>query len=273
MRTPVRTALSHAAGWVADRRIPRPLRSVVYRAYARITGADLGEVRDPLVDHPSLAEFFVRRLREGARPIASSSEDLVSPCDGTVQSIGSVERGGILQAKGRAYSVGELLGDEEAGARCEGGQAWTIYLSPRDYHRVHAPEACTLASVRRIGGARFSVAPRVLDRRLVLPVNERAVFELRTSRGTLWLVMVGALNVGRIRMAGERGDGDGPLPRPLARGEELARFEMGSTVVLVAPRGVARPLPGLIAGSSVLLGAPIGTWSPTPVATGLAVSK
>ena len=255
MRTPVRTALSHAAGWVADRRIPRPLRSTVYRAYARFTGADLGEVRDPLADHPSLAEFFVRRLKEGARPIASASEELASPCDGTVQSIGTVERGGVLQAKGRAYRVGELLGDEEAAARCEGGSSWTIYLSPRDYHRVHAPEACSLAAVRRIGGSRFSVAPAVLDRRLVLPVNERAVFELRTSHGPLWLVMVGALNVGRICVAGET------VPCALGRGEELARFEMGSTVVLVAPRGVARPIPGLASGSPVRLGAPIGTWS------------
>ena len=256
MRTPVRTALSRAAGWVADRRIPRSLRAPVYRAYARFTGADLEEVRDPLCEHSSLADFFVRRLKDGARPIATGDADLVSPCDGTVQSIGAVESGGVLQAKGRAYPIGELLADEAAAARCDGGFAWTIYLSPRDYHRVHVPEACSLESFRRVPGSRFSVAPGVLDRRLVLPVNERAVFELRSSHGTIWLVMVGALNVGRIRLAGQSDR--------FARGEELARFEMGSTVVLLTPRGAARPLAGLSAGDAVRLGAPIGRWSAVP---------
>src|SRR5262245_33436514 len=121
MRTPLRTALSHAAGWVADRRIPKPLRAWVYRGYARCTGADLDEVRDPLADHASLAEFFVRRLKADARPIARASEELASPCDGTLQSIGTVERGGILQAKGRGYALGELLADDQAAAQCEGG--------------------------------------------------------------------------------------------------------------------------------------------------------
>lgn len=271
MRTPVRTAISHAAGWVADRRIPKPLRPFVYRAYARFTGADLAELRDPLPEHASLADFFVRRLKDGARPIARASEELASPCDGTVQSISTVERGGILQAKGRGYSIGELLADDRAAARCEGGTAWTIYLSPRDYHRVHVPETCSLESVRRVPGSRFSVAPKVLDRRLVLPVNERAVFELRSARGTHWLVMVGALNVGRIRMAGERGEGLGQIPRRFTRGEELARFEMGSTVVLVTTRGAATPLPGLASGHLVRLGAPIGTWSTAEIAAKVAL--
>lgn len=266
MRTPVRTALSHAAGWVADRRIPRALRAPVYRAYARFTGADLDEVRDPLPEHASLAEFFVRQLKPGARPIAGARDDLAAPCDGTVQAVGGVERGSVLQAKGRSYPLVELLGRDDAAAACEGGSAWTIYLSPRDYHRVHAPEACSLESVRRIGGTRFSVAPSVLDGRLVLPVNERAVFELACARGTLWLVMVGALNVGRIRMAGQRADDAGTIPRRFARGEELARFEMGSTVVLLAPRGTVRPRPGLAPGDPVRLGAPIGAWVPAEVA-------
>lgn len=243
----------------------------MYRAYACFTGADLAEVRDPLADHASLADFFVRRLKDGARPIARASEELVSPCDGTVQSMGTVERGGVLQAKGRSYPIGELLADDHAAARCDGGFAWTIYLSPRDYHRVHAPETCSLESIRRVRGSRYSVAPGVLQRRLVLPLNERAVFELRSSRGTHWLVLVGALNVGRIRMAGERGEGSGKLPRRFTRGEELARFEMGSTVVLVTTRGAASPLSGLAPGHPVRLGAPIGTWSAAEIATGIVV--
>ena len=257
MRTPARAALSRAVGWIADRRIPGFLRAPVYRGYARFTGADLSEVERPLAEHASLSEFFVRRLREGSRPIDSGADAIVSPCDGTVQAAGPVESGSLLQAKGRAYRLSELLLCEDAAAKaCEGGFAWTIYLSPRDYHRVHAPEACELASLRRIPGARFSVAPSVLDARLVLPINERAVFRLETARGVLWMVMVGATNVGRIRVVGE----EEGLPRPFRRGEELARFEMGSTVVLVASRGATESLPSIVPGASVRLGQRIALW-------------
>jgi phosphatidylserine decarboxylase len=268
MRTPARAALSRVVGWIADRRIPGPLRAPVYRGYARFTGADLTEMESPLAEHASLSEFFVRRLRDGARPIDAGADAIVSPCDGTVQSSGPVARGSLLQAKGRSYRLAELLASEEDAAACEGGFQWTIYLSPRDYHRVHAPETCELASVRRIPGARFSVAPSVLDARLVLPINERAVFRLETSRGILWMVMVGATNVGRIRIVGEGdlapelapGLTPGPAPRRFRRGEEVARFEMGSTVVLVAAREAAESLASIVPGASVRLGQRIAAW-------------
>ena len=105
MGTPFRTALSRTTGWLADRRIPRPLRSAVYRGYARATGADLSEVRLPLEEHPSLGAFFVRRLKEGARPIERDPALIVSPVDGTVQSLSPLERGSMLQAKGKPYPV------------------------------------------------------------------------------------------------------------------------------------------------------------------------
>ncbi|HEV8113104.1 MAG TPA: archaetidylserine decarboxylase [Planctomycetota bacterium] len=259
MRTPFRAALSRTVGWLADRRIPRPLRAPVYRSYARFTGADLSEVKEPLADHASLGAFFVRTLCDGVRPVDPDARTITSPCDGTIQAVGPIERGSLLQAKGHSYSLAELLGSAEDARDGDGGSAWTIYLSPRDYHRVHVPAACTLAAVRRIPGARYSVAPGVLARRLVLPINERAVFRLECGSGRLWLVMVGATNVGRIRVVG-----DAELaspPRRFAKAEELARFEMGSTVVLVAPRGVAAPAAGLAAGTSVRLGRAIGAWS------------
>lgn len=255
-------ALSRAAGWVASRTLPRPLRAPVYRAYARFTGADLAEVRDPLDRHRSLSEFFVRHLRQGARPIVGGRQFLACPCDGTVQAAGSIERGSLLQAKGRAYALADLLGDVKDAAACEGGFAWTIYLSPRDYHRVHVPEDCVLEEIRPFAGARHSVAPAVLSKRLVLPHNERMVFRLRTEKAVLWLVMVGALNVGRIRLAGEEAavNPRPRVPRRFARGEELARFEMGSTVVLVAPPRAAQPRVDLLPGTPVRLGEPIGSW-------------
>ncbi len=256
MRTPARSALSKLVGWIADRRVPGPLRAPLYKGFARFAGADLSEVLEPISTHPTFTDFFVRRLRVDARPVDADPNAIVSPCDGKIVGLCPIDRGTLLQAKGRTYPLAELLGSAADAEGCEGGLAWTIYLSPRDYHRVHAPETCELASVRRIPGARYSVAPAVLDARLVLPVNERAVFRLETARGRLWMVMVGATNVGRIRVVG---DDDG-LPRRFLRGEEVARFEMGSTVVLVAPRGAADASPSVGLGRALRLGERIATW-------------
>jgi phosphatidylserine decarboxylase len=262
MATPLHRALSRFVGWAADRRIPGPLRAPVYRTYSRLTGADLAEVRLPLAGFPSLGQFFVRELVEGARAFSRDATHLCSPVDGTVQSLGRVDQGSLFQAKGRAYALGELLGRVADTRELEGGFAWTIYLSPRDYHRIHAPEACRLSAVEWIPGARHSVAPKVLDRRMVLSINERAVLQLETDRGRMWLVLVGALNVGRIRVVGVEPTHRGALApaRIFARGAELARFEMGSTIVLVTPPGCAEPVAELAVGRHVRLGTPIGSY-------------
>lgn len=259
----LRLALSHSVGWIADRRIPGPLRGPVYRSYARFTGADLNEVRLPLNTFPSMGAFFVRELKAGARTFPSNARDLGSPVDGTVQSLCRIERGTVLQAKGRSYSVAEMLGGDCRGAELEGGFAWTIYLSPRDYHRIHAPEACTLTSAQWMPGDRYSVAPKVLARKRVLEINERCALKLETARGPLYLVLVGAMNVGRIRVVGVEPKGAGPLAGKHAfeRGAELARFEMGSTIVLFAPRGSVECAPELREGASVKLGNTIGRWT------------
>jgi len=256
-----RTALSRATGWLADRTIPRPLRATVYRGYARATGADLAEVRLPLAEHPSLGAFFIRRLKEGARPIDRDPELLVSPVDGTVQNLSVLEHGSLLQAKGKPYALRELLGGEEDPA-LEGGSAWTIYLSPRDYHRIHAHEDCRLTRALWLAGTLYSVAPAVLARRMVLPTNERVALRLETERGAFWLVLVGATNVGRMRVVGLQTGRAGALePQlPFERGAELARFEMGSTIVLLAPRGLCAPLATLREGDIVKLGQPIGRY-------------
>ena len=259
--TPLRKALSSAVGWLADRRIPRGLRAPIFGTYASFYQVDLGEVRLPLEEHPSLAAFFVRRLRDGARPFPAEASVLPSPCDGRLQACDPIRAGSVLQAKGRPYPVRELLAGVGAEVEFEGGHAWTIYLSPRDYHRVHSPVDGALTEIAWSDGARFSVAPKVLAaREKVLSVNERAVLRLETAGGPLFLVMVGALNVGRIRVVGVE-----PRPRAalapapgFARGAELARFEMGSTVVLVAPPRGHRPAEELTLGQSIRMGQVIG---------------
>lgn len=261
-----RRGLSHLVGWAADRKVPKPLRKLVYGAYARGTGADLSEVRLATDAFPTLGAFFVRELVPTARPIDASPDAILSPVDGTVQTVVPIDAGTVLQAKGRSYRVLDLVGGDARGLDLDGGFAWTIYLSPRDYHRIHTPERCELRYARWLGEERFSVAPKVLLKRRVLDVNERVVLELATPRGPLLLVLVGALNVGRMRVVGvdqrlaER-DGWNLAPRTFERGQELARFEMGSTIVLLAPRGAARCEAGLAPGQAVRLGRPIGRWT------------
>ena len=140
--TPFLRASSHLTGWLADRALPRFLRAPLYRTFARLYGADLTEARGPLEIYPSFSAFFVRRLLDGARPIADGQDELASPVDGTVQTICSITDGQVLQAKGRSYTVDELLGGVGADIDLQGGSAWTIYLGPKDYHRIHTPEAC-----------------------------------------------------------------------------------------------------------------------------------
>jgi phosphatidylserine decarboxylase len=247
----LRRASSLAMGWLSDRHVPRFLRPLVYGGYSRITGADPSEAELDFHGYPSLGAFFVRRLKHGARPLDPDPRALLSPCDGKIQELGTIARGSLLQAKGQSYTLAELLGADEPGL--EGAWTTTIYLSPRDYHRVHAPLACELVSVRWIPGELRSVAPKVLLRvPRLLATNERAVLTLGTAVGRAYLVMVGALNVGRIRVVGVDTGKSPAQPLAFARGAELARFELGSTVVLVIPR--ARPAAGLGPTSALRLG-------------------
>jgi phosphatidylserine decarboxylase len=255
----VRRAVSSVIGWLSDRRIPKALRAPVYRAYCRAYRVDLSEVRLALEEHPSFGAFFVRRLREGARTFPSDPRSFPSPCDGTIQSLDTIRDDSVLQAKNRPYSLRELLAGVGEDVVLEGGSAWTIYLSPRDYHRVHSPVGGTLAEVAWAAGERYSVAPKVLaGRAKVLSINERCVMRIETAFGPLFLVMVGALNVGRIRVVGIERGAKLERPRPLSRGEELARFEMGSTVVLIAPPGGPKPVADLAHEQPVRMGAEIG---------------
>lgn len=250
----LRRASSVLVGWLADRTVPRVLRRSVFGAYCRFSGADPREAELEPEGYASLGAFFVRRLRASARALDPDPRALLAPCDGTVQAIGRIEHGALLQAKGELYTVAELLaarGDEAA--RVEGAWTATIYLAPRDYHRVHAPFEAHLAEVRWIPGERRSVAPGVLARvPRVLATNERAVLALEGPRGHAYLVMVGALNVGRIRVVGVAPGGTPSRPLAFARGAELARFEMGSTVVLIVPG--AEPVHGFAPGTSLRLG-------------------
>src|SRR5262249_26309237 len=155
-------ALSHGIGWLARRHVPRPLREHLYTGFARRVGADptapdLAE--HPLSSYERFDDFFTRRLPLGARPVAAGDDVAVCPCDGVLSEAGIAEGGRMIQCKGRDYTIRGLLADEAEARAFEGGAYATLYLAPRNYHRVHAPTGDRVTGYRHIPGAFFPVNP------------------------------------------------------------------------------------------------------------------
>lgn len=217
---------------------------------------------------PSFNAFFTRQLRAGVRPIAEGQSVITSPVDGVISQIGNVVQGQIVQAKGREYSVLELLGgDASLAKQFDQGQFSTIYLSPKDYHRIHMPLTGTLRKMIYIPGKLFSVNPRTA--RTVPKLfarNERVVTVFDTEQGPIVMVLVGAIFVGSMETVWsgqitppygkdiQHWEYEGEQAITLQKGEEMGRFNMGSTVVILLP--VASPLfkPEFDAGTAIQLG-------------------
>jgi phosphatidylserine decarboxylase len=247
-------------GQLARVEAPDPILAALMRVYCRAYGVDLSECEIPRGGFTSFDAFFTRRLKPGARVIDMDPNTIVSPADGRVDDWGVIEPGAVFRVKGKTYDVAELLGDQAAGAEMVGGLFAVVYLSPRDYHRVHAPVTGRVTAVRHVPGTLFPVnaigvahVPKLLAR------NERVVVHQRSpEHGHVVSVLVGAVGVGRIslsfddsvitndgRASGLRVYGDDPPA--LERGEELGVFHLGSTVVLLVAKGAERsfvPAPG-----------------------------
>lgn len=197
--------------------------------------------------YPDFNSFFTRALKEGVRPIAEGPGEVACPVDGTVSQAGDVADGRIFQAKGHDYSLVQLLGGSEKRAEpFMGGRFTTIYLSPRDYHRIHMPFDGTLKSMVHVPGRLFSVSPATT--RMVPGLfarNERVVTLFDTAMGPMAVILVGAVFVGGIETvwSGLVTPPAGRVVRSwnykgeeaitLRKGEELGRFNMGSTIVLL----------------------------------------
>lgn len=201
--------------------------------------------------YKSFNEFFTRPLKEGARPLSSST--WVSPVDGAISQCGAIERDQIFQAKGHHYSTRALVGGDAAlAAQFQNGQFATLYLSPRDYHRIHMPMAGKLRRMIHVPGDLFSVNPTTARGVPGLFArNERVVCEFETEKGPMVLVLVGATIVGSMATVWH---GQVNPPRPgtvrewryesqdvrLQKGEEMGRFLLGSTVVMLFPENSLR---------------------------------
>jgi phosphatidylserine decarboxylase len=272
-------ALSRAFGRMADLPIPQQMRSAVLGTFARTVGVDLDEVELPLDRYGTLNEFFVRRLRPRARQWPGDPTVLASPVDGATGQVGRISGGRVLQAKGRWYSVAELVGDDTEAARFEGGSFATLYLSPRDYHRIHSPCDGQIPYARHIPGALLPVnAPSVAHVPDLFPRNERLLCAVDGPLGRVMVVAVGAYNVGRIsaafdpewragegerqwvtnRRGGEPARHDYSPAVPIRQGEELMAFHLGSTVVVLLEPGRCELDPSLAPERPVRLGMVLG---------------
>lgn len=233
--------LSRAFGWLANSRRPF-IKRLLIRAFCFCYAVDLSEAaRGSQADYQTFNDFFTRSLKAGARPLAGA---LCCPADGAVAALGRVGQARLLQAKGVDYSLAELLGEADA-SRFEGGSYIAIYLAPHNYHRFHLPCAGELLGAKYIPGALFSVnAATARHRRRLFARNERLVAHFAGRQGAFAYVMVGALLVAGIEPVWRtspyppRRARQEAVKRRFAQGEELGRFRMGSTVILVFERAL-----------------------------------
>jgi phosphatidylserine decarboxylase len=261
--------LTAFAGRVASRERGATTTRLV-RWFVRKYGVDMSEAEvSDIASYASFNDFFTRALKPGARPLASA--DLICPVDGTISQFGRIEQDQILQAKGHRYSTTALVGgDAELAKRYHDGSFATLYLSPKDYHRIHMPCDGTLTRMIHVPGALFSVNP-VTARGVpgLFARNERVVCVFDSPKlGSFVLTLVGAtivgsmatvwhgpVNASRVRRVREWHYPDGGIV--LKQGEEMGRFMLGSTVVLLFPQGDLRFNPEWAAGRPIRLGEPM----------------
>jgi phosphatidylserine decarboxylase len=253
-----RRTLSRLAGALAKSGFSRRLIPHFVKVYA--IRAD--EAEKPIGEYASLNEFFTRRLKAGARTPDAGERTLISPVDAVVTAFGPVREGTRMTVKGQEYTVEELLNRSPRTVNYRQGAYIVLYLSPSDYHRIHAPVGGRIVETELIPGTVYPVNDFGLRHvRNVLSRNVRRVTYIRHAWGETAVVKIGALNVASIRYVD-------PLPEEVRKGEELATFEFGSTVVVLTESGTFRFRPGLNVGDRVRMGEPLGELHPreSPVA-------
>lgn len=264
--------VSNLAGRLADSDSSPALKNRVIKWFIGRYGVDMSEAAetDPEA-YPTFNAFFTRALKPGIRPLADGEKTLVSPVDGAISQLGQVTGDRVFQAKGQSFSLSELLGGEEATtAPFTSGEFSTIYLSPKDYHRIHMPMAGTLRQMIHVPGKLFSVNPVTAENvPNLFARNERVVCIFDTDSGPMAMVLVGAMIVGSVetRWAGVVVPGsrqvtatryEGEQAISFEKGEEMGRFRLGSTVIMVMPKGAVTWNSDQVAGKTVRMGEAFG---------------
>ena len=260
--------LSRIYGRFTHARLPRPVLRTLIRRYIAHYEIDMSEYARPVTDYETMDDFFTRELRAGVRPIEGDTSSLIACADGRLSCFETITDQGLFQVKDVRYSADVLLGNKELAKQLLGGTHYTIYLAPRNYHRVHAPCSGTITSARYWPGRLYPVNDMARTR---IPglfcQNERICVEFDTPEGSAAVVMVGASFVGQMSLSftdfvtnQTKATGpqirNFPTPIPIARGQEIGIFHMGSTAVVLhqAPFQTA-----LGDGDAVCLGQRLGT--------------
>jgi phosphatidylserine decarboxylase len=265
--------LNSLANWFANRKGSAATAAAI-AAFAHRYRVDMSEAAVPdLLAYASFNDFFTRALRPGARPLAKAN--LVCPVDGAISECGTIAGEQIFQAKGHHYSISALLGsDTDWAEKFKNGSFATLYLSPRDYHRIHMPCAGRLVRMIHVPGNLFSVNP-LMARKIpgLFARNERVVCIFESEHGPFALVLVGAVIVGSVetvwhgvvtpphnRRVSTWHYGGSENVVELAQGAEMGRFRLGSTVVALFARQDMRFAPGWMPGKPVRMGEAMGSF-------------
>ncbi len=265
-------AVSRLAGRLADSESTPALKNRVIKWFIGRYGVNMSEAAEPdFTAYPTFNAFFTRALKPGARTIAPAPETLTSPVDGAISQIGQISTDRVFQAKGQSFSLTELLGgDDERAEPFREGEFATIYLSPKDYHRIHMPMAGTLKEMVYVPGKLFSVNPVTAENvPNLFARNERVACLFDTEAGPMAMVLVGAMIVGSVETtwAGVVAPNSGKVAQwqyrgddavQFEKGQEMGRFRLGSTVVLVMPKGAVKWQPNQVAEKTVQLGEAFG---------------
>lgn len=261
-------AMSRTMGKITASRFSR----LAIQRYIRHYKIDFSIIEKPVSEYRTLKEFFTRRLKPEARPIAPGHDVVVSPVDGTVSQLGDICEGTLIQAKGKDFTVIELLGGSEQEAkRYYGGKFITIYLSPRDYHRIHMPVAGNLVKYSYLPGRLYPVNQLGIENvERLFARNERLVTYIETDGlGSMALVKVGALFVGSVKVSyntattnikhGRQTDEPITGTPHYEKGSELGWFEFGSTVILLVESSQLEWADRVEKGQSLLMGQVLAT--------------
>jgi len=247
-------------------RIKSPLVPKAIQIFSNAFNVNLDEAVNPdPKSYSTFNEFFTRELKPELRPLSDSL--IVSPVDGTISQFGAIENGLLLQAKGMNYSLDKLLGENtNRSCKYDNGQFITIYLSPKDYHRIHMPCSGTLVEQTHVPGRLFSVAKHTVNTvKGIFARNERVIASFDTEHGPMAMILVGAINVAAIETVwhglitppkGETVTSKNYSGKEIAieKGKEMGRFNMGSTVILLFKNGAPKLKDSLEVDQSLKLG-------------------
>lgn len=249
--------LSYWVGCLVHLRLPKPLSTWSVRVFANYYNINMDEAERDLEAYKSIGELFTRKLKPGVRPIEGDSF-AVHPCDALITTSGAIEDSMLVQAKGKNYFLDEFLQDSSMADQMRGGSYFTYYLCPTDYHRVHSPVEGKVTKLRWVPGHLWPVNQwSVKNIKDLFAINERVVAEIQTSKGPVVVVMVGATNVGKMTLSFEKRivtnqfQADQSLKNidypeheqpELRKGQEFGTFHMGSTVIVLYPKGIQTPI-------------------------------